>query len=149
MISVKSILENKGCSIFSIQPDQTVYDALKILADKDIGAVLVKDGEKLVGIFSERDYARKLILKGFFSKESMVRDVMTKELFVVSPDTDVFECMEMMTEKHIRHLPVIENNKLIGLVSIGDIVNAIMHSQESMIKNLEGYISGGGYGFTG
>jgi len=149
MISVKSILAKKGCEVFSITPEQTVYDALKILAEKDIGAVMVMEGNKLLGIFSERDYARKLILKGFFSKESNVRDVMTKELIIVAPDTDVFECMELMTEKHIRHLPVLENNKLIGLVSIGDIVNAIIHSQRSEIKNLEGYISGGGYGFTG
>jgi CBS domain-containing protein len=146
MVTVKSILDIKGYEVYSVKPDQTVYDALKVLADKEIGAVLVKEGDKLIGIFSERDYARKLILKGFFSKESSVRDVMTKDLIFVHYDADIFECMAIMTEKKIRHLPVLENNKLIGLVSIGDVVNGIINSQQSAIKDLEGYIAGGGYG---
>lgn len=143
MMTVKNILERKGYEIFSVKPDQTVYDALKVLSEKDIGAVLVMENDKLAGIFTERDYARKIILKGFFSKESNVREIMTKDLFVVSPDTDIFECMQLMTDKHIRHLPVIENNKVIGIVSIGDIVNAVINSQSTIIKDLESYIAGG------
>ena len=149
MVTAKSILAKKGSEIYSISPDKTVYDALKILADKEVGAVLVLDADKLLGIFSERDYARKLILKGFLSKESCVRDVMTRDLVVVEPGTDIFYCMKLMTEKKVRHLPVIDNNKLIGIISIGDVVNAVINSQEAAIKNLEGYISGGGYGYSG
>lgn len=147
MVTVKNILDKKGYDTYSVKPDQTVYDALKVLADKEIGAVLVSDGDKLLGIFSERDYARKLILKGFFSKESSVRDVMTKELVFVNYNADIFECMSIMNEKKVRHLPVLENNKLVGIISIGDVVNAIISSQNSAIKDLEGYIVGGGYGY--
>jgi len=149
MVTVKNILEKKGNKVFSIKPDQTVFEALTVMAEKNIGAVLVMEGENLLGIFSERDYARKLILKGFFSKESVVRNVMTKDLYVVSPDTDIFKCMAMMTEKRIRHIPVVENKKLKGIVTIGDIVNAIICSQEEIIKNLGNYITGGGYGHSG
>ena len=147
MTTVNDILKKKGYKIFSINPEQTVFDALKILAEKDIGALPVMENDKLTGIFSERDYARKLILKGYFSKETKVGNIMTKDLIVVSPDTDIFKCMSLMTEKKFRHLPVIENNKLIGIVSIGDIVNTIIHSQKEIIKDLENYISGSGYGY--
>jgi CBS domain-containing protein len=148
MVIVKNILDKKGNKVFSVSPDQTVYEALKILADNEIGAVLVMKDDKMLGIFSERDYARKLILKGFFSKESKVSDVMTKALVVVAPKTDIFVCMGIMTEKRFRHLPVVDNGKLVGVISIGDIVNAIIHTQEDLIKNLGNYISGGGYGHT-
>jgi CBS domain-containing protein len=148
MVTVKDILDKKGNEVFSISPDKTVFEALKILADKDIGALLVMQGEQAIGIFSERDYARKLILKGVLSKESKVGDVMSKDLVVVSPETDIFKCMQIMTEKKFRHLPIVDNTKLIGIVSIGDIVNAIIHSQEVVINDLEGYIKGGGYGYS-
>lgn len=148
MVTVKNILDKKGNKVFSISPDKTVFEALKMLADKDIGAVLVTQDDQMLGIFSERDYARKLILKGFFSKDSKVSDVMTKALTVVDPKTDIFICMEIMTKKRFRHLPVVENGKLVGMVSIGDIVNAIINSQEDVIKSLESYISGGGYGHS-
>jgi len=146
MITVKNILDKKGNEIFSISPDKTVFEALKILADKDIGALMVMQDDQLLGIFSERDYARKLILKGFFSKDTKVADVMSKELVVISPETEIFKCMQLMTEKKIRHLPIVDNTKVIGIVSIGDIVNTIIHSQEVVINDLEGYIKGGGYG---
>lgn len=142
MKNVKRVLEEKGTDIWYINKGATVYDALKILADRDIGAVLVMDHEKLVGIFSERDYARRLILKGFFSKESKVEDFMTKNVISVTSETDILECMILFTEKKIRHLPVIDNGCLSGVVSIGDIVNAIISSQEMTINDLEGYISG-------
>jgi CBS domain-containing protein len=148
MVTVRNILDKKGYDFFSISPDKTVFEALKILADKDIGALLVMQGDQLLGIFSERDYARKLILKGVFSKESKVGDVMTKDLVVASPETDIFKCMQIMTEHKFRHLPIVDNTKLIGIVSIGDIVNAIIHSQEAVINDLESYIKGGGYGHS-
>ena len=142
MINVNSILEKKGKLIYSVKPDQTVYQALEMLSSKEVGAVLVMDGDQLLGIFSERDYARKLVLKGVLSKEALVSEMMTKDLTVVSPGTDIFQCMSLMTEKRIRHLPVIENEKVVGVVTIGDIVNTIINSQSEIIKNLESYIHG-------
>ena len=143
MIYINSILKNKGRAIYSVKPGQTVYEALEMLAEKGIGAVLVMDDNKLAGIFSERDYARKLILKGIYSKDALVRDMMSKDVIVVAPDSDIFHCMTLMTEKRIRHLPVVENDKVIGVVSIGDIVNAVINSQSEAIKSLESYIHGG------
>jgi CBS domain-containing protein len=145
MKTVKNILDDKGSNTWHISKEATVFDALKVMADKDIGAVLVMDNDKPVGIFSERDYARKLILKGFFSKESVVEDFMTKNVVSVTPDTDIMECMILMTEKKIRHLPVIDDGQLSGVISIGDVVNAIIRSKESTINELESYI-GGHYG---
>ena len=126
--------------------NDTVYDALVKLAQKDIGALLVEDNEKLVGIFSERDYARKVVLEGKKSKESKVGEMMSTELTVVGPNNTMRECMALMTQKKIRHIPVVEDDKLVGVVSIGDVVNRIMQDQESTIKDLENYIYGGAYG---
>ncbi|MFI5220825.1 MAG: CBS domain-containing protein [Bacteroidia bacterium] len=145
MLTVKSILQKKGNAVFSVKPDQTVYDALKILAEKQIGAVLVMEGEELCGIFSERDYARKVILKGLFSKDALVQDVMTKDVISVTSNANVLDCMTLMSEKHIRHLPVIENNKILGMITIGDTVNTVIHSQRETIESLENYIKGGAY----
>lgn len=145
MKTVKNIIANKANKVWTIKKNSTVFDALKVMSDKDIGALLVMDDKNLVGIFSERDYARKLILKGFFSKESRVEDFMTKNVISVAPDADIVECMILMTENKIRHLPVLEDGKLTGIVSIGDIVNAIITSKEITINELENYI-GGGYG---
>jgi CBS domain-containing protein len=143
MIYIDSILKKKGNVIYSVKPGQTVYEALEMLAAEGIGAVLVMEDNKLLGIFSERDYARKLILKGIYSKDALVKDMMSKDVIVVSPNSDIFECMTLMTEKRIRHLPVIENDKVVGIVSIGDIVNTIINSQSEAIKSLESYIHGG------
>jgi len=148
MGTVKRILESKGYQCWTLSEDATVYEALEILAEKQIGAVLViDDNGKLVGIFTERDYARKLMLKGHFSKESKVKEYMSSNLKVVSPETSIMECMEIMTENRFRHLPVFRDGKLCGIISIGDIVNKIIQSQKTTIDDLQNYISGSGYGY--
>jgi CBS domain-containing protein len=147
MTTVNQILKVKGFDFFSANPDQTVFEALQLMAEKDVGALMVMDKEgQLVGMFSERDYARKLILHGFSSKVSKVADIMSTELFTVNPNMSTFECMAIMTEKRVRHLPVIDRNKLVGIVSIGDIVNQIIKEQLTTIKDLEKYITGSDYG---
>jgi len=118
---VKDLLESKGRDVYSITPDATVYDALKLMAEKEIGAVVVLDGEKMVGILSERDYARKVILSGKSSEETLVRDIMTPDVKYVGPDEKVKHCLSIMTKKHFRHLPVLEQDKVIGVLSIGDV----------------------------
>ncbi|TLY33613.1 MAG: CBS domain-containing protein [Ignavibacteria bacterium] len=143
MITVSQILREKGDSAWSVSPDTKVYDALKLMAEKNIGALLVSDGSRLVGIFSERDYARKVILKGKSSKTIPVKEIMTEEVLYVRPSHSIEECMALMTSKRIRHLPVLEENKILGVISIGDVVKAIISEQEFTIKQLENYISGG------
>ena len=143
MITVRDILRQKGNQIWWVSPDRTVYDALKLMAEKNAGALLVLDGEKIAGIFSERDYARKIILKGKASKETSVEEIMTSEVTTVGPGQSVDECMALMTNKRIRHLPVFEGEKLVGLISIGDVVKAIISEREFIIKQLENYITGG------
>ncbi len=143
MITVRDILQGKGNQIWWISPDATVYDALELMAEKNVGALLVLDGEKIVGIFSERDYARKIILKGKASKETFVEEIMTSEVTTVRPGQSVEECMALMTDKRIRHLPVLEGEKLLGLISIGDVVKAVISEKEFIIKQLETYIHGG------
>lgn len=145
MFAVKSILQKKGGEVYSVKPDQTVFEALKLFSDKQIGAVMVMDGDTLCGIFSERDYARKVVLKGVFSKDTLVKEVMTADVISVTPMVNVLECLSLMTEKHIRHLPVIEDNKILGMISIGDAVNMVIHSQKETIESLENYIKGGFY----
>ncbi|HEY5670031.1 MAG TPA: CBS domain-containing protein [Anaerolineales bacterium] len=140
MRTVKSLLDEKGNEIWSTTPDAKVIEALQILAEKDVGALLVLDGEKLVGIFSERDYARKVILKGRSSKEIPVRDIMTYHVIYGHPSQTVEQCLELMTEKHVRHLPILEDDQLIGIVSIGDLVKAIIAEQKKLIARLERYI---------
>jgi CBS domain-containing protein len=142
MTTVRSVLQAKENNIWSIAPDAFVFDALKIMADKNIGALLVMQKEKVVGIFSERDYARKIALKGESSHTTAVKDVMTSGVLSVTPEQSIDECMTLMTNKHIRHLPVQENGHLIGLVSIGDVVKAIISEHEYTIKQLENYITG-------
>jgi CBS domain-containing protein len=143
MITVRDILQRKGNQIWSVAPDSTVYDALTLMAEQNVGALLVLDGEKIVGVFSERDYARKIILKGKASKETSVDEIMTSEVTTVHPGQFVEECMALMTDKRIRHLPVLEGEKLAGLISIGDVVKAIISDREFIIKQLESYITGG------
>lgn len=140
---IRQLLEDKGNIIWSIEPAASVYDAIKLMADKAVGALVVLEDEKLVGIISERDYARKVILKGLSSKAIQVKDIMTTRVLYIHPEQSVDESMALMTEKRIRHLPVMENEKLVGLISIGDLVKSIIAHQQLTIKQLEQYISGG------
>jgi len=140
--TVRQLLQAKGNMVHSVAPDSTVFEALERMASYDVGALMVMDGSRLVGIFSERDYARKVILMGRFSKDTLVREVMTDNLITITPDATVADCMNLMTGNRVRHLPVMENNQLVGVVSIGDVVKAIMTQQELMITELEAYITG-------
>lgn len=143
-MNVRNLLQSKKSEILSVSPDQSVYEALQLMAEKNIGAVLVTSNKKLVGILSERDYARKIILKGKTSKETKVEEIMTSQVLYVSTDKSVEDCMAIMSEKHIRHLPIIDNGELLGIISIGDVVKAIISEKEFAIKQLENYISGTG-----
>jgi CBS domain-containing protein len=127
--------------IYAVGPDAAVFDALRLMADKNIGAVLVVAGEKIEGIFSERDYARKVILTGKTSRETLVREIMTTPVICVHPDWTADQCMALMTDKRIRHLPVVEHDRLIGVVSIGDVVRAVVQEQEYTISSLQRYIT--------
>jgi CBS domain-containing protein len=138
--TVRDILRGKS-DVYSVEPDDTVYDALRLMADRNIGAVLVLSGQRIEGIFSERDYARKVILVGKASKETLVREVMTTEVIYVAPDWTANQCMALMTDKRIRHLPVTEGARLIGVVSIGDVVRAVVDEQQFTIDSLQRYIT--------
>ena len=122
---VKKLLDFKGRDVYSISPDATVYDALHLMAEKEIGALVVLEGEKMVGIVSERDYSRKVILKGKASKETLVREIMTSDVSYVSPDQKVEKCLSLMTKKRFRHMPVLEGGKVVGMLSIGDVRSKI------------------------
>jgi CBS domain-containing protein len=140
--SVSAILAKKGPTVWSIAPSATVFDAIQQMADKNVGALPVVDSATLVGIISERDYTRKVILKGKSSKETPVRDVMTKELITVNPGDSVSECMRIVTQKRVRHLPVLEGAKLVGILSIGDLVNWFISAQKAAMENLERFATG-------
>jgi CBS domain-containing protein len=142
MRSVKDILQEKGTQVYSISPDAKVYEALQMMADNNVGALMVMEGDTVAGLISERDYARKIVLKGKFSKDVPVREIMTADVIGISPDVDVEECMELMTDKRIRHLPVFKHDRVIGIISIGDIVKAIIEHKEEIIEQLESYIKG-------
>lgn len=146
MLTVKDILNKKGHDYWYVSPENTILEALQLMAIKNIGALMVLENGKLVGMFSERDFARKAINQDFCIKDTKVADLMTTEIVVVSPETTVNECMALMTQKKVRHLPVIDKNKISGMISIGDVVNAIIHQQNITIKNLQDYILGSGYG---
>lgn len=140
---VKHLLDSKGRHIISILPDASVFDAIKLMADKSIGSLVVMDaGENLLGIVTERDYARKVIVKGRSSRETRVEEIMTTDVMTAASDNRVDQCMELMTNRKIRHLPVVEDNQVIGLISIGDLVQAIIADQQEEIQHLEHYISG-------
>jgi len=139
---VSQLLQSKGHEVWAITPAATVYEALEKMAEKNIGALLVIEGEQVVGIFSERDYARKVVLRGKASRETSVSEVMTSRVIAVPPNQSVEKCMALMTEKRIRHLPVLDNDRLVGIISIGDVVKAIISDQEVMINHLEDYITG-------
>jgi CBS domain-containing protein len=142
MTTVRQVLRGKSIEVATIRPKDTVFAALQVLAEKDIGALIVVDEDKVVGIFSERDYARKGILRGRFSKETLVEELMTRRVYYASPDQSIEDLMTLMTTKHIRHLPVIEKEKLIGVVSIGDVVKSIIEDHEFTIREMEKYITG-------
>jgi CBS domain-containing protein len=143
MMTVRELLEQKGGVVWTIGPNMSVFEAIKTMAEKGIGALVVMEGSELVGIISERDYARKVVLQGKSSKGTSCREIMTGKVFFVTPERTLDECMALMTEKRIRHLPVIESKKLIGIVSIGDCIKAIVSKQEFIIEQLENYIRGG------
>ena len=139
---VGELLSAKGTDVWSVTPEQTVLAALVLMAEKEVGALMVLEGEALVGIFSERDYARKVVLKDKSSRDTPVSEVMSAPVVTVGPEQSIEECMSLMTEKRTRHLPVLENEKLIGLISIGDVVKAVILDREAVIGQLEGYITG-------
>ena len=143
MNTVRQLLKNKSDIVFSISPQAPVYEALELMAEKELGAVLVMEDDKLVGIFSERDYARKVILKGRSSKVALVGELMTSKLYCVSLSDTLDTCMTLITNQRTRHLPVLEDGQLIGIISIGDVVKQIISGHETTIRELEKYIQGG------
>ncbi len=142
METIRQILSKKGNQIYSVTPETTVYDTLMLMADKNIGAVLVLEEGKLVGIMSERDYARKVVLKGKFSKEIPVHEIMSSNVICIDPDQTIINTKAVMIQKRIRHLPVMEDDKLVGIISIGDVVNAVLEENSFMIDQLATYIKG-------
>lgn len=142
MTTVREILRSKGEEVWSVAPDTSVYAALELMAEKDVGAVLVLERRRVVGIFSERDYARNVVLKGRASRGTNVREVMSSRVLYVHPDQTIDDCMSVMTRKHIRHLPVLEAERLIGIVSVGDVVKQVIADREYDIRQLEHYITG-------
>jgi CBS domain-containing protein len=141
MITVRSFLKNKGKQVWSVSPESTILDALTIMADKGIGAVLVMDKSRLVGIFSERDYARRGVLLGR-DVTAKIDEVMTSPVFAISPDRPMEDCLKIMTDHHFRHIPVVENDQVVGVISIGDVGKAIIDDQRFLISGLENYIMG-------
>ena len=140
MISVRQLLDRKGRQVFAIPPGAAVLDAIRLMAERHVGALLVIEGDTLAGIVSERDYARKVILLGRSSADTPVRDIMTTPVLTVQPETTVEKCMQLMTERRVRHLPVTEGGRVIGMVSIGDLVKAVIAEQQQQIEQLESYI---------
>ena len=142
MATVGQMLESKGSEVYAIAPDAPVFDALEEMARHNVGALLVMEGESMVGILSERDYARKVILLGKSSRETSVRDIMTREVVTVPPEQTTDECLRLMTDKRFRHLPVVEGDRVVGVVSIGDVVKTKIDEQSVLIGHLEDYIAG-------
>ncbi|MBM4265994.1 MAG: CBS domain-containing protein [Deltaproteobacteria bacterium] len=143
MKTVQDLLQAKGREVWSVAPDQSVFEALELMAEKGIGAVLVLERRRVIGILSERDYARQVILKGKASKDTAVREIMTAHLVTVGPERSVEECMAIMTQRRVRHLPVMVGDDLLGLLSIGDVVKAVISEKEDHIEQLETYITRG------
>lgn len=142
MGKVKDILKTKGATVFSVSPDITVLKAIELMCEKNIGGLLITEKNQVVGIFTERDYARKLILKGKSSKDTLIGDLMTRKVFSVNSEDSVESCMQMMTDKYIRHLPIIDDGELKGIISIGDVVRFVINEQKEIIDHLEHYIAG-------
>jgi CBS domain-containing protein len=143
MTTVRKLLESKPLDTWTIEPGATAYEALQVMAEKNVGALLVVENDELTGVFSERDYARKVILKGKSSKNTTVGELMTHPVYYVTPDMTIGDCMALMTEGRVRHLPVMEDRRVVGVVSIGDVVNRIITEQQITIRDLESYITGG------
>lgn len=143
MLTVRQLLQKKGGQVWSVSPNTSVFDAIKLMADKRVGALLVLDETRLVGIVSERDYATKVILQGRSSEETPVRAIMAGNVLYVTPEQSIEECMALVTEKRVRHLPVFEEDRLIGVLSSGDLIKAIISDQQFIIEQLEKYIKGG------
>ena len=143
MKTVADVIQAKGPEVWTIPPETIVFDALKIMADKNVGALVVLDGAEIAGILSERDYARKVILHGKSSRELKVREIMSTNVYFVNPDENLEDCMALFTNKRVRHLPVLQNDQLLGIISIGDVVKAVIAEHEYTIKHLENYITGG------
>jgi CBS domain-containing protein len=143
MTTIRQILARKP-GVHSVDPEAPVLDALRLMADKNVGALLVISGDRLLGIFSERDYARRMVLHGRTSKDTPVREVMTPEVFVISPDATAGECMVHMTDRHIRHLPVLEDGRVVGVISIGDVVKTVIEDLRFSLQQLESYVRSGG-----
>ncbi len=142
-VPISALLHHKGTALCSIAPEATVFEAIQLMADKNIGSLLVMSGDRLVGMFTERDYTRKIALQGKTSKATRVDEVLSSKIISVTPDHTVEECMRLMTENRVRHLPVLANNKVTGLVSIGDLVNWTISAQDATIAQMEQYIAGG------
>ena len=140
MATARHLLDRKGRALFSIRPDEPVLEAIRLMAEHHVGALLVMKGEQLVGIVSERDYARKVILKGRSSADTPVSQIMSSPVITVTLHSSVQDCMQLMTSRHLRHLPVLEGGKVVGMVSIGDLVKAVMEEQKQTIEQLESYI---------
>ena len=138
---IHQLLENKGHDVWSVAPDSSVYDAICLMAEKNVGALIVLNDRKPVGLVSERDYARKVIIAGRSSKETPVQDIMARRVICANPKQTIEECMALMTDKRVRHLPVIDHKEMIGIISIGDLVKAIIHEQQFIIEQLEHYIA--------
>src|SRR5437870_2820401 len=143
MKTVSQLLRTKGQAILSVSPEIPVFEALQVMAEKNVGALLVVEGGELVGIFSERDYARKVILKGKSSKDTPVQEIMSSHVLYVRPEQTIEDCMALMTDKRVRHLPVLEQGKIAGVISIGDVVKALIAEQQFIIAQLQNYITGG------
>jgi CBS domain-containing protein len=141
MATVKQLLKGKGHDIWSVGPEASVYEAIELMADKEVGALVVMEGDSLVGVLSERDYARKVVLQGRSSRDTKIKEIMTSRVAYARPGQTVEECMALMTDKRIRHLPVLEGDELLGIISIGDLVKAIIEEQQHVIEQLEQYIS--------
>lgn len=142
-VPISALLHHKGAALWSIAPEATVFEAIQLMADKNIGSLLVMSGDRLVGVFTERDYTRKVALQGKRSKDTQVREILSGKIISVTPQHTVEECMRLMTENRVRHLPVLENGKAVGVVSIGDLVNWTISAQDAAIAQMEQYIAGG------
>jgi CBS domain-containing protein len=142
MTTARKLLERKGSKVLTIEAGASVFEALRVMAEHNIGALIVMDATRLVGIFSERDYARKIVLKDKFSRDTAVREIMTRDPILVTPESEVRECMRLMTDHQVRHLPVIDKDTLVGIISIGDVVKWIIEDQADSIQFLEKYIIG-------
>jgi CBS domain-containing protein len=139
---ISELIQSKGSNVWTVAPDTMVYDAIQMMAEKNVGALVVAEGGKMVGMISERDYTRKIVIKGKSSKTTPVGDILSEKVVQVTPETTVQECLHLMTQSRIRHLPVLQEEKLAGIISIGDLVNWVIQAQSTTIQQLETYISG-------